>query len=83
MLTYFFALQRHFKNDLKIHLNEAGMIRIKKQLAAKCKMLRRAGKGNLPNRSCELTKSEVKLLFTSGVCGSHSPSAIINAVCVL
>lgn len=74
-----YGLKRYFReNDIKI--SEDNYHQIGKHLGARCKLLKREGKGNLPNKADNATIAELKTIFDRKVAGAHSPYAMINAL---
>ncbi|XP_070201054.1 uncharacterized protein KIAA1958 homolog [Littorina saxatilis] len=79
---FFQSFQRYLKRKQYAFniITDAAFQRTRDALAAKQKILKSDGKGNVPNKASALTDKEVDQLFDAGQIGTHHPEAIINGL---
>ncbi|KAK7091244.1 uncharacterized protein KIAA1958-like [Littorina saxatilis] len=61
-------------------MNDPAFQQTRDALAAKQKVLKSDGKGNVPNKASSLSDREVEQIYDAGQIGTHHPEAIINGL---
>lgn len=75
------SVERHIlaKTGKKISCNQQ-FAKVQDVMKSKMKMLKRSGKGNLPNRASPLTDEDIEKLWRSGQLGMENPRSITNTL---
>lgn len=82
IIVYHAALDRYLRENGYQHsiLRSDLFILSRNVLKTKCELLKKSGKGNIPNASCPLEENEIEIFWKNGTFGVNNPDSLLNTI---